>query len=392
MMFEDDPERVRLARIALGLLVEPGSKDLGDVIAAVGVVEALRLVVAGQVPGRICAAAAARLAGIEPYQIASAAQQRAQRLGVEVLTPEEAQWPHQLADLVRISRDSSSEPIHRETYPPQCIWVRGPWALADACERSVAVVGARASTSYGNYVAAELGFGLGEQGWTVVSGGAFGIDAAAHRGALAAGAKTIAVLACGIDRIYPLGHANLFDRIGEEGLLLSEWPPGSDPHRRRFLVRNRVIAAATRGTVVVEANRRSGARFTLGRARLLGRPALAVPGPVSSAMSAGCHDELRIEGTVLVTNAAQVIEAVGRIGDDLAPLPEPTGSPRDALTPLQAQVLDGVRPRRARTAEEVASAAGVSARDARRMLPALADLGFVVAGESGYRLASPSPS
>jgi DNA processing protein len=391
-MTDDDPERIRLARIALALVVEPGSKDLGDTVATVGVVEALRLLVAGQVPGRICAAAAPRLAGTDPYQIASAAQQRAERLGARLLTPEDPQWPHQLADLVRISRDMTGEPIHRETYPPHCIWVRGPWPLAEACERSVAVVGARASTAYGNHVAAEIAYGLGERGWAVVSGGAFGIDAAAHRATLAAGGTTIAVLACGIDRVYPLGHANLFDRIGEEGLLLSEWPPGSDPHRRRFLVRNRVIAAATRGTVVVEANRRSGARFTLGRARLLGRAALAVPGPVTSAMSAGCHDELRIEGTVLVTGAAHVLEAVGRIGDDLAPLPEPQQSPRDRLGPLQAQVLDGVRPRRARTAEEVASAAGVSARDARRVLPALADLGFVVAGESGYRLASPGPA
>src|SRR5262245_58501060 len=161
---------------------------------------------------------------------------------------------------------------------------------------------------------------------------------------------------------------------------------------QRFLVRNRVIAAATRGTVVVEANRRSGARFTLGRARLLDRAVLAVPGPVTSAMSAGCHDELRVEGTVLVTGAAHVIEAVGRIGDDLAPVPERQESPRDRLAPLQAQVLDGVRPRRARTAEEIAAAAGVSARDARRVLPALEDLGFVVTSESGYRLALPGPA
>src|SRR4029450_2114380 len=111
----------------------------------------------------------------------------------------------------------------------------------------------------------------------------------------------------------------LFDRIGEEGLLLSEWAPGSDPHNPSFLLRNPFMTAATRGAADVSANRRPGARFTAGRPRLPGRPALAVPGPVSSAMSAGCQDELRIEGTVLVTNAAQVIEAVGRIGDDLAP-------------------------------------------------------------------------
>jgi len=261
--------------------------------------------------------------------------------------------------------------------------------LDEACDRSVAVVGARASTSYGNHVAGELGYGLADRGWTVVSGGAFGIDAAAHRGALAAGGTTIAVLACGIDRPYPVSHTSLFERISDEGLLVSEWPPGADPHRRRFLVRNRVIAALTRGTVVVEANRRSGARFTLGRARLLRRHCLAVPGPVTSAMSVGCHDELRIEGTILVTDAAQVIEAVGQIGDDLSPWPGwGAATPLDALTALQAQVLDGVRPRKTLGAEEIAAAAGVSARDARRTLPTLEELGFVVAHGSGYRLAA----
>lgn len=386
---DDDPERIRLARIALGHMVEPGSKDLGDTVAEVGVVEALRRLIAGTIPGRVCAAAAARARGIDPYHLARLAELRADRLGTRILTPEDPQWPGQLADLIRISNDASSDPVQRETYPPHCVWARGPWNLAEACERSVAVVGARASTPYGNHIAGELAYSLAERGWTVVSGGAFGIDAEAHRAALAAGGTTIAVLACGIDRPYPASHTSLFERIGEEGLLLSEWPPGADPHRRRFLVRNRVIAAVTRGTVVVEANRRSGARFTLGRARLLDRQCLVVPGPVTSAMSVGCHDELRTEGTTLVTNAAQIIEAVGQIGVDLAPVPERgETSARDALTPLQAQVLDGVRPRKVRNPEEIAAAAGVSARDARRTLPTLEEQGFIVAHGSGYRLAA----
>jgi len=382
-----DPERVRLARIALGHVVEPGSRDLGAVVAEVGVVAALHRLMSGTIPGRVCAAAASRLRDVDPYRVGRMALRRADRLGVRIVTPEDSEWVPQLEDLVTISRDGR-EPVDRETYPPHCLWVRGPLRLDESCDRSVAVVGARASTSYGNHVAGELGYGLADRGWTVVSGGAFGIDAAAHRGALAAGGSTIAVLACGIDRPYPVSHTSLFERISDEGLLVSEWPPGADPHRRRFLVRNRVIAALTRGTVVVEANRRSGARFTLGRARLLGRHCLAVPGPITSAMSMGCHDELRTEGTVLITDAAQVIEAVGQIGADLSPWPgRGDAVPLDALTALQAQVLDGVRPRKALSAEEIAAATGVSARDARRTLPTLEELGFVVAHGSGYRLA-----
>jgi len=383
-----DSERVRLARIALGHVVEPGSRDLGEAVAEVGVVAALRRLMAGTIPGRVCAAAAARLRDLDPYRVGRMALRRADRLGVRILTPEDPEWVSRLADLVTIGREGRA-PVDRETYPPHCLWVRGPLRLDEACDRSVAVVGARASTSYGNHVAGELGYGLADRGWTVVSGGAFGIDAAAHRGALAAGGTTIAVLACGIDRPYPVSHTSLFERISDEGLLVSEWPPGADPHRRRFLVRNRVIAALTRGTVVVEANRRSGARFTLGRARLLRRHCLAVPGPVTSAMSVGCHDELRTEGTILVTDAAQVIEAVGQIGDDLSPWPGPgAATPLDTLTDLQAQVLDGVRPRKTLTAEEIAAATGVSARDARRTLPTLEEMGFVLAHGSGYRLAA----
>ena len=380
-----DGHDVRRARIALGHLVEPGSRDLGELVLAVGPVEALRRLRSGDVKDRLWDVASARLGAVDPYHLAEKALDRADRLGARIITPEDGEWPHQLADLVHLSRDVP-DPIQRDTYPPHCIWLRGPSPLAEACERSVAVVGARASTSYGDHVAGELGYGLADRGWTVISGGAFGIDAAAHRGALAGAGCTIAVLACGIDRPYPLSHTTLFDRIAECGLLVSEWPPGADPHRRRFLIRNRVIAAATRGTVVVEASLRSGARFTLGRARELGRMVMAVPGPVTSAMSVGSHEELRVEGSVLVTGVAHVVDAVGLVGDDLAPVLRAEETPEDRLTPLQRQVLDGVRPRKILNAEEIAAIVGVSTRDARRTLPSLEQARFVTAQNGGYRL------
>jgi DNA processing protein len=378
-------EAVRRARIALAHLAEPGHRALGRLVLGIGPVAALERLRRGDVGDELRAAIAPRLAQADPDRCVDKALQRAHRLGVRIVTPEDAQWPRQLADLVAISRDGPNR-VFRDTYPPHCVWLRGEPALAASCERSVAVVGARASTSYGDHVAGELAFGLAERGWTVVSGGAFGIDAAAHRGALAAGGCTIAVLACGIDRPYPSAHASLFDRIGEEGLLLSEWPPGSDPHRHRFLVRNRVIAAATQGTVMVEASIRSGARFTLGRARMMDRIVMAVPGPVTSTMSMGCHEELRSEGTILVASAAHVVEAVGRIGVDLAPVVRAVEAPLDRLSPLQQQVLDGVRPRKVLGAEQIAAAVGVSEHDARRTLPTLELAGFVTVVDGGYRL------
>lgn len=386
----------RLARVALGCLIEPGSRELGLLVRRVGADGALRRIIEGTATTRLCEAAAVRLrqAGTDdgvsdPRQLASAAIARAQRLGARLVFPGDPEWPTRLDDLVAISRDTGNGVSDKDTDPPLCLWVRGSAPLADALDRSVAVVGARASTGYGNHVAAEVGYGLAERGWTVVSGGAFGIDAAAHRAALGAGGLTAAVLACGVDRPYPVGNTSLFDRIAEDGLLISEWPPGAAPHRLRFLIRNRVIAAATRGTVVIEAAGRSGARHTLGRARLLGRAPMVVPGPVTSALSVGCHEELRRGDVVLVTDVAQVLEEVGRIGEDLAPPIRGAVRPHDVLDPLAVQILDAVTARRARSAEEIAAAAGVTARDARRVIPFLLAAGFVRADGDGYRLTAP---
>jgi DNA processing protein len=327
-----------------------------------------------------------------PYTVASArnvaeeALTRAQRLGARVVTPDDDEWPRQVEHLALISRDDGNR-LHLDTDPPLCFWVRGGPPLADALDRSAAIVGARAASSYGVHVAAEFAYGLANRDWTVVSGGAFGIDATAHRAAIAAGGLTVAVLACGIDRPYPASHMALFEQIADDGLLITEWPPGSAPHRMRFLTRNRVIAAATRGTIMVEAGIRSGARNTLSHARRLGRPAMVVPGPITSAVSVGCHAELRQPGTTLVSAFDEVIEEIGPIGALAVPPAAPEG-PWDGLDTVAKRLLDAVSPRKARSAEEIAAAAGLSGREARRAMPMLEQSGFVVATESGeYRLA-----
>jgi DNA processing protein len=385
----------RVLTVALSALVEPGNRELGELVRRIGAAGALERIRSGRVSAQLAGAVTTRLGGPpEPAAVHAFGERllaEAGRLGTRLVCPTDDEWPLQVQDLVRISRGNTGVPVDRDTDPPLALWVRGAHRLDETLARSVAVVGARAASDYGAYVATDLAHGLAERGWTVVSGGALGIDGAAHRAALAAGGRTVAVLACGVDRPYPASHTNLFEQIGEEGLVISEWPPGSPPYRLRFLIRNRLIAAASAGTVMVEAAIRSGARQTLGRARLLGRPALVVPGPVTSAMSVGCHEELRKEGSRAVASVAHVIEEVGRIGADLAPLPEHPARPHDHLDPLSQQVLDAVPARRAHSAEQIAAAAGVSGRDARRALPLLVATGHVEMSDSGYRLARSRP-
>jgi DNA processing protein len=379
-------EEIRAARIALACLVEPGGVELYRLLAGYGPVDTLKAVLAGQVSDSLADAVQARLAGTDPARLAEMALTRTERLGARIVVPEDEEWPSQLGDLHRISRETGQR-VDRDTFPPVCLWVRGAPPLAEALHQSVAVVGARASTSYGNHIATEIAYGMANRDWAVVSGGAYGIDAASHRGALSAGGITVTVLACGVDRIYPAAHASLFERIVEEGLLISEWPPGAQPHRYRFLVRNRVIAALSRGTVIVEANARSGARQTLGRAALLGRVAMAVPGPVTSAMSVGCNQLIRIGTARLVSSYAEVLEEVGRIGADLAPVPRGPELDRDRLGPELSRVLDVVPYRNPVDAGQIAATAGVALREALRALPLLESAGHIISRDGGYVLA-----
>jgi DNA processing protein len=382
---------LRRARAWLSRAVEPGTIDFWRFVEDVGPVDAVRRLRSGQAPERIRS-----LVGARAHEDATLADlARAERCGARLLVPEDDEWPAlPLHALTLAVSDEPVEPKHQSDrtkapVPPVALWVRGPARLDGLVDRSVAIVGSRASTAYGEHVAAELGHQLGERGWTVVSGGAFGIDAAAHRGALAAEAPTLAVLACGVDRPYPAAHGALFHRIAENGLLVSEWPPGCAPLRHRFLVRNSLIAALTRGTVVVEAAARSGAQATARRAQDLGRQVLVVPGPVTSAMSVGCHELLRDEDlrAVLVSSAAQVIQAVGRIGDDLAPPVVGPSSPRDGLSDVALRVLDACPVRLGVTPERLAAVAGCDVLEVLRVLPALELADLVEWTGSGWRLA-----
>ncbi len=382
---------VRRARAWLSRAAEPGSVAFWRFVEDAGPVEAVRRLRSGRAPDAVQA-----LVGARAGQDASPADLlRAERCGARLVVPEDDEWPaHLLHCLTLATGEEPDDPRHHSPrttapVPPLALWVRGAARLDELADRSVALVGARASTAYGEHVAGELGHQLGERGWTVLSGGAFGIDAAAHRGALAADAATVAVLACGVDRPYPAAHGALFHRIAESGLLVSEWPPGAAPHKHRFLVRNRLIAALTRGTVVVEAAARSGAQATARRAHRLGRQVMAVPGPVTSAMSVGCHELLREAelGAVLVTDAAQVVELVGRLGEDLADPPQRPSGPRDGLSDLAVRVLDACPVRTGVSPERLARVAGCDVLDVLRVLPALELADLVEVTDAGWRLA-----
>ncbi|WP_197022291.1 DNA-processing protein DprA [Candidatus Blastococcus massiliensis] len=384
---------VRRARAWLSRAVEPGTVDFWRYVEDVGPVEAARRLRAGSAPDRIRALVGARA----QEDVTLADLGRAERCGGRLVVPEDDEWPalplHALTLAVAREPDDHRRQSDRTLapVPPLGLWVRGHGRLDELADRSVAIVGARAATAYGEHVAAELGHQLGERGWTVVSGGAFGIDGAAHRGALAAEAPTIAVLSCGIDRPYPAAHGALFHRIADNGLLVSEWPPGCAPLRHRFLVRNRLIAGLTRGTVVVEAAARSGAQATARRAQAVGRRVLVVPGPVTSAMSVGCHELLRDEDlqAELVTSAAHVIAAVGTIGDDLDGPVERPSSPRDGLSDLAARVLDACPVRVGVSPERLAAVAGCDILEVLRVLPALELAELVQWTGAGWRLTPP---
>jgi DNA processing protein len=321
------PPAERLARAALCRIVEPGDQAAGLLLQQHGAVRTAELLADGrELPESLRRRAEgyrARAQGLDP----GAELDRAGRLGVRLVCPGDEDWPTQLDDL---------GPVR-----PVGLWVRGSASLRLLALRSVALVGARACTAYGTHVTAGIAADLADAAWVVVSGGAYGIDAAAHRGALSGTGITLGVLACGVDQIYPRGHFALLDRIAEQGLLISELPLGAHPTKPRFLLRNRVIAALTRGTVVVEAARRSGALSTARHARDLNRLVMGVPGPVTSELSVGVHALLR-SGAALVTDAAEVIELVGGIGSDLAPTRRGPALPRDALGGEALQVLEAL--------------------------------------------------
>ncbi|MFF5104994.1 DNA-processing protein DprA [Streptomyces sp. NPDC000134] len=360
-----------LDRVFLTRVVEPGDERAGKWVREHGVREVARRLREGgpPLPGaseRRWAGLRARAEGAEPDRDLALAR----AAGARFVAPGQAEWPGQLDDL------GDARPLG--------LWVRGRPSLRMWALRSVAVVGARACTEYGAHMAATLAAGLAERGWVVVSGGAYGVDGAAHRGALGARGATAAVLACGVDRPYPRGHTELIRRITEQGLVLGELPPGEHPTPSRFVLRNRVIAALTRGTVVVEAAHRSGSLVTARAAQRLGRHTMGVPGPATSARSAGVHELLR-GGAVLVTDAAEVVELVGAMGE-LAPVRRGPVLPTDLLETRARQVLAALPGDGAARPAEVARRAQTTQDDAIAKLYELRALGYVERHDDGWRL------
>jgi DNA processing protein len=317
--------------------------------------------------------------GRDVDRLVEAATRQATSSRLRWICPGDRAWPARLADLDHV------EPLHGTSGAPLGLWVRGPGDLAQLVEQSVAVVGARDCTTYGAECASDLGADLSDAGWTVVSGAAYGIDGCAHRGALAMARPTVAVLACGADVDYPRSHATLLERIADEGLVVSEQAPGEAPLKNRFLSRNRIIAALTVGTVVVEAALRSGSLNTLHWADQLGRVTMALPGPVTSKASGGAHGAVREGKAVLVTSASDVVDEVGGLG--AGEVSESAAQTEfDRLPPVARATLDGLDWQASRHAAEIATAVRLAVRDVQSALAVLERRGLVTRRSGGWVL------
>jgi DNA processing protein len=298
----------RLACAALTHLTDPANPLLGALLTVLRPADVLSAIRTGSIPagaagvlgdaraGRLRPTLARWRAQLPDIALAADLLARAADGGIRLVCPGDPGWPAQLEDL--------------GTARPYALWVRGAADLPSCTARSVAIIGSRAATAYGTHVCTELAAELAARGWTIVSGGAYGIDAAAHRAALAVSGTTLAVLACGPDSAFPRQHRGMFDAIAATGAVISEWPPGTQVSRQRLLLRNRVIAALAGGTLVVEAAEHSGTIAAARQAENLGRPLLAVPGAVPSAMSAGCHALIRDQRAICVTSAGDVMASV----------------------------------------------------------------------------------
>jgi DNA processing protein len=260
--------------------------------------------------------------------------------------------------------------------PPPQLFLRGSGESALLDRSAVAVVGARSCSSYGRSVTRSLAHDIAAAGLVVVSGMARGIDGEAHRGALDAGGVTVAVLGCGVDRDYPAAHAELARRIADTGLVISEYEPGVEPAPWRFPARNRIIAGLCEATVVVEARERSGALITADFALEEGRDVLAVPGEITSALSAGTNALLRL-GAIPVTCAEDVLELFG-----LEPATKVASSVSPVATTLLERLGEG-----AFTADELVRVAGVDAGEGAAALMELELARRVTLEDGVYRLA-----
>jgi DNA processing protein len=270
-------------------------------------------------------------------------------------------WPNALHDL--------------ENHAPRGLWGIGTPNFD--IDRAISVVGSRVSTSYGEYATGELIGPMATRGFSIISGGAYGIDAQAHRATLALGGKTISVMAGGLDRLYPSGNRELFNEIANKGLLLSEMPPGAEPTKWRFLQRNRLIAALGQAIILVEANARSGAVSTANRGVEIGRPIGAVPGPINAPGSDGCHQLIRGHKADLITCADDILEL---LGESSTKMPAEVAG----LGALETRVLDVIGPTGA-DLNRIRSEGGLTAAEAEVGIAGLSLLGYIEQDSSGWR-------
>lgn len=362
-----------LARAAWTVIAEPGDAVAGVLVETLGAVDALALAVGAAdslsstggdftLASRELVAARARWRPRADVASVRRALASARDVGASLVIPGDEFWPESLGDL--------------GPGVPNALWVRGRLELLRWAPR-VSIVGARASSGYGEHVAADLSGDLASAGAVIVSGGAYGIDGAAHRAALGVGGATIAFLAGGVDRAYPAGHQTLLSRIVREGAVVSEPPCGTSPTKWRFLARNRLIAALGQATVVVEAGWRSGSLNTAGHAASLGRPLGAVPGPVTSASSAGCHRLLREYDAQCVTSAQEVRELWGEA------YPARAGDER--RDPERTRLLEVMSPKSGANPDELGHRSGLSPDRVRALLGLLQLEGTIEVGATGWR-------
>lgn len=372
---------VKHDRLALSLVIEAGDPRLRDLLIHHEPGELLDAVIGRLAPGAVSVPEAWTERANRLDRRLAAVEARADKEGLRWICPGERGWPQSLADLDQV------DPFHGTVGAPLGLWLRGVGNLADLCAQSVAIVGARACTTYGAECASEIAGDCADAGYTVVSGAAFGIDSCAHRGSLVMRKPTVAVLASGADIDYPKAHTALLARIAESGLVVSEQAPGESPMKGRFLSRNRLIAALTQGTVVIEAARRSGSLNTLHWADQLGRLTMGLPGPVTSQQSAGVHAAIRGGEAVLVASGKDVVEELGGLGSPSADHIAQPSTGFDLLPPAAQRTLDGLDWRRGRSLTEIASGVRLTARDVLRSLDLLERRGYVTRLDTGWILA-----
>lgn len=314
------------------------------------------------------------------------------RLGGRLVTPDDAEWPTEVLDSA-FGFAASGYSDHARSYQadavaPHALWVRGA-SLRQLCAQAVSLVGTRAASQYGKQAAQLVTAGLSDCGWTVVSGGALGIDTVVHTTALNRRGATMVVLACGIDRYYPARNTPMLQAIADSdnGAVVTEYPPGLAPQRHRFLTRNRLVAALSQGTVVVEAAWRSGALNTLSWAAAFGRVAMAIPGPITTPGSLGCHERIRNGQAQLVCSADEIRELVSKIGEvDVGSQYELAFAANEVqkLSRNELRVFDALSVSSALSAEVVAREAGLTIKLAVHLLVGLMDRGLVLRQGGGW--------